>query len=117
MVSWYATAHAARMLRKLFAILQLSALSSLISAVVFFVPQKAHASLTDGLVGYWTFNGPDLNWFTGTALDRSGQGNNGNLIAFSTTTSTVIGKLGQALSFNGATTYVDAGRTSSENIT
>src|SRR5690606_39089221 len=31
--------------------------------------------LTDGLVGYWTFNGPDMT--STTALDVSGSGNHG----------------------------------------
>ncbi|MBU6320949.1 four helix bundle protein [Patescibacteria group bacterium] len=58
------------------------------------------------LVGYWTFNNKDMNWQTGIALDKSGQGNNGTLINMSTTTSPVEGKVGQALKFNGTSQYV-----------
>ena len=63
--------------------------------------------LTNGLVGYWTFNNSDINWKTGVVTDRSGKGNNGQLIAMSTTSSPVEGKMGQALSFNGNSQYVD----------
>jgi hypothetical protein len=63
--------------------------------------------LANGLVGYWSFNGQDLNWSTNTAIDRSGQGNNGTLTNMSTNTSPVPGKMGQALSFNGTNSYVD----------
>ncbi|MFA4830784.1 MAG: LamG domain-containing protein [Patescibacteria group bacterium] len=59
-----------------------------------------------GLVGYWSFNGPDIAWQTGTAYDRSGSGNNGTITNMSTTTSPVAGKVGQALSFDGVDDYV-----------
>jgi hypothetical protein len=54
-------------------------------------------SLDKGLVGHWTFEGKDM--YGNTALDRSGQGNNGTL-----TNGPVkaIGKIGQALSFDGS---------------
>ena len=58
-----------------------------------------YISLKSGLVGYWTFDGKDLN--TGAALDASGQGNHGALVNMSTSTSRVPGKLGQALKFDG----------------
>jgi hypothetical protein len=64
-------------------------------------PFITHADITSGLVGHWTFDGSDINWATGIARDSSGQGNNGSLIAMSTTTSPVAGKLGQAITFNG----------------
>ena len=47
------------------------------------------------LVGHWTFDGPDIQGTT--AIDRSSFGNNGTI----TGTTKTIGKLGQALSFNG----------------
>ncbi len=62
------------------------------------------------LVGHWTFDGPDIQGTT--AIDRSGKGNNGTI----TGTTKTIGKLGQALSFNGTSDYVDMG-SNSLNIT
>ncbi len=66
---------------------------------------------TSGLVGYWPMNGPDVS--STTAYDRSGQGNNGTLTNGPTPT---IGKVGQALDFNGSTNYVDLGIPSSLNL-
>jgi len=57
-------------------------------------------SLTSGLVGYWTFDGPDLSG--ATATDRSGQGNNGTLNGPVRT----VGKLGQALQFDGSGDFI-----------
>ena len=82
------------------------------------VAQGVGTSLTSGLVGYWTFDNKDLAWTSataGTALDRSGSGNTGTLTNMSRTASPVIGKLGQALKFNGTNQYVDAGTGSSLN--
>ncbi|MFA7309454.1 MAG: LamG domain-containing protein, partial [Candidatus Paceibacterota bacterium] len=62
--------------------------------------------LNSGLVGHWTFDGPNINWKTGTIVDSSGQGNNGTPVSLGTTTSPTIGKIGQALKFNGST-YID----------
>lgn len=60
-------------------------------------------SLTNGLVGYWTFDGADM---TATqALDKSGNSNAGTL----TGTTKAIGKLGQALSFNGSSDVISMG--------
>jgi hypothetical protein len=67
---------------------------------------------TNGLVGMWSFNGPDMSG--NTAIDRSGMGNNG------TTTGgvrVVLGKNGQALQFDGTSGYVSVGDTSSLNAT
>jgi len=74
--------------------------------------------LSSGLVGYWTFDGPNMNWKTGTALDSSGSGNNGTLVKLSTTTSPTQGKIGQALKFNGTTTasYISLGTPGSLDI-
>jgi hypothetical protein len=63
-------------------------------------------SLTSGLVGWWTFDGPDM--LTNVA-DRSGQGNTGNLIlglSGNISTTTAPGRVGQALSFDGVNDYV-----------
>ena len=58
--------------------------------------------LERGLVGHWTFDGKDMN---PNVRDRSGQGNHGNLINFTSTT-TVIGRIGQALEFDGVDDHV-----------
>jgi hypothetical protein len=58
--------------------------------------------LTTGLVGYWSFDGKDINWATNTAYDRSSSGNNGTI----TGATAYPGKLGQGLSFNGTSDYV-----------
>jgi len=58
--------------------------------------------LTNGLVGYWSFNGIDTNWANSTAVDRSSSGNNGTLTNMSQGSNPTPGKLGQALSFNGS---------------
>ncbi len=68
---------------------------------------SAHADTTSGLVGWWTLNGKDTNWNTNTTNDVSGNGNTGTLVSMSTTTSPVLGKLGQALNFNGTSQYVN----------
>jgi len=60
--------------------------------------------LTDGLVGLWSFNGPDMDG--NEAYDRSGQGNTGTLSGLP---ARAIGKVGQALDFNGSTDYVNVG--------
>ena len=68
------------------------------------------SGLSCGLVGYWTFDGKNTNWTTGVTADISGNGNNGQMIGMSTTTSPVAGKIGQALSFNGSSSYVTTGK-------
>src|SRR3989344_4796494 len=69
-------------------------------------PATAHAALTDGLVGYWTFDGRDTNWGTNKTNDRSGSGNTGTMTSMSTTTSPVAGKMGQGLSFDGVNDWI-----------
>ncbi len=56
------------------------------------------ASLEDGLVGHWTFDGKDM---ISNVADVSGQGNHGSLVG-QTSTTTAIGKIGQALDFDGS---------------
>ncbi len=62
---------------------------------------RSRAIISDGLVGWWTMDGSDINWNTNTIIDRSGNGNTGTLINMSTTTSPVEGRIGQALRFDG----------------
>ena len=59
-------------------------------------------TLSSGLVGYWTFNGPDINWTTNKATDASGNGNTGTLVSLATSSAPVAGKLGQALNWLGS---------------
>jgi hypothetical protein len=59
---------------------------------------------TNGLVGYWSFNGADSAGIT--YYDRSGQNNHAT-----TTANKVFGKIGQALTFNG-NNYADIGNAS-----
>jgi uncharacterized protein (TIGR02145 family) len=63
-----------------------------------------NASLQNGLVGHWTFDGPD---FTDKVYDTSGQGHHAYLTGGSTTTSKTRGVLGQGLIPNptGVTSY------------
>jgi len=58
--------------------------------------------LTNGLVGYWTFDGNDM---VPNVLDVSGQGNHGDIVG-QTSTTTAIGKVGQALEFDNSDDYV-----------
>ena len=65
-------------------------------------------SLTSGRVGLWSFDGADVN--PTTAIDRSGQGNNGTLTGASGSQNKpqpVRGRLGQALNFDGTDDYID----------
>ena len=64
-----------------------------------------------GLVGHWTFDGKDM---ISNVADTSGQGNNGYLTSFTSTT-TVPGVFGQALSLNGSGNYVNGGTGASLN--
>src|SRR3989338_2910224 len=85
----------------------------------FIVKAPPYIGLNEGLVGFWSFNGPDMSQSTNNvwALDRSGQGNNGVLKNMATSTARKIGKLGQALEFDGVNDYVDVGSdTTLDNI-
>lgn len=65
-------------------------------------------ALTNGLVGYWTFDGRDTKWSdTSTEIkDISGNSNHGDATGSLATTSVIPGTLGQALSFNGSSDYI-----------
>ena len=65
-----------------------------------------YLTLSSGLVGYWPLDGKTTNWATGKTNDVSGNANTGQLINMSTTTSPVPGKIGQALKFNGTSSYI-----------
>lgn len=58
--------------------------------------ERPGETIESGLVGSWSFNGADVSGTT--AYDRSGSANNGTLTNGPTAT---IGKVGQALSFDG----------------
>src|SRR3989344_375446 len=77
--------------------------------IFFSFPAITSAALTDGLVGYWTFDGKDTNWATSKTNDLSGNGNTGTMTSMSTTTSPVVGKIGQGLKFDGVDDYVNVG--------
>jgi len=63
-----------------------------------------------GLVGYWSFNGQDVDWASTTAevLDRSGEGNNGNVTNFGAE-AVRAGISGQALDFDGTNDHITHG--------
>jgi hypothetical protein len=69
-------------------------------------PSTFFTPLRSSITGWWTMDGMDTNWTSGLVTDKSGAGGSANLIGFSTSTSPVGGKLGQALSFNGSTQYL-----------
>ena len=64
--------------------------------------------ITSGLVGMWSFDGNHMDWSQGTAeaRDQSGNANHGDVINGALP---IIGKIGQALDFDGSNDYVDAG--------
>jgi hypothetical protein len=72
------------------------------------------STLKDGLVGLWTFDGPDV---TDKVYDRSGSANNGYYFNAATSSAKVFGKLGQALSFDGTNDYVGVPDATSLHIT
>ena len=78
-------------------------------------PQKDQ--LTNGLVGYWSFNAPDMHWPTNVAYDRSGRGNNGSILNMSTSSSPVSGASGQALNFDSINDHILVPNSTSLNIT
>jgi hypothetical protein len=69
----------------------------LISAIILACSPLACATLTDGLVGYWSFDN-----FRYQGRDYSGNGNHGNVYG----AKSVSGKVGSALSFDGFDDYV-----------
>lgn len=74
-------------------------------------------TLSQGLVGYWPFDGSTLNWRTDLARDLSGNSDDGLLINMSTTSSPVQGKRGQALKFDAISSVVETTAPASLNGT
>ena len=78
---------------------------------------RTNPTLTTGLVGHWTFDGKD----TTTRIDDvSGNSNNGGLVlgaSGNTATTTVPGRIGQAMAFDGTNDYVTLPNNASLNIT
>jgi len=76
-------------------------------------------SLSNGLVGHWTFDGKHTNWTSptaGTATDFSGQGNTGTFTNMSQTASPTRGVIGQGMSFDGVDDYVNVPGAFSNNL-
>jgi hypothetical protein len=71
-----------------------------------------YLSMSSGLVGYWTFDGKDM---ISNVKDKSGSNNNGYLRGYTATT-TVLGKVGQALKFGGVNNYVSIPQASSLDL-
>ncbi len=65
------------------------------------INSSKNGKMTNGLVALLSFDGADIQG--STAYDRSGNGNNGTLTSSPRPS---IGKIGQALSFDGAATYI-----------
>ncbi len=70
---------------------------------------------THGLLGYWNFENSEVNWTSasaGTVNDLSGNGYTGTMASMSSSTSPVIGKVGQAFDFDAVddAVTIDAAR-------
>jgi hypothetical protein len=72
-------------------------------------------SVTRGLVGHWTFDGSDI--VGGSVQDKSGQGNNGNLLNVATSSFYTLGKVGQSAGFDGVNDCASFGQPTALNIT
>jgi hypothetical protein len=78
------------------------------------VSPNGSSNLSNGLVTYWTFDGKDTPWTSSSAattLDKSGNGNAGTLTNMGQSTAPAVGKIGQALQFNGTNNYVQSANT------
>ncbi len=64
-------------------------------------------SLQSGLVGHWTFDGPQMDWAstTGEVRNSISGGPRGDILNF-TSSGATIGKVGQAFNFDGTDDYV-----------
>jgi len=81
--------------------LDLSEITALYNSGLQKINSSQNNQITNGLVGLWSFNGPDIDG--NEAYDRSGQGNTGTIIG----AVPINGKVGQALSFDGTDDWVD----------
>lgn len=70
--------------------------------------------LSNGLVGHWTFDGAD---FAGTITDRSSSGINGYVIGGATSSMKRVGKIGQAIRFDGVNDSAEMGTSNTFNFT
>ena len=71
---------------------------------------------TNGLVGYWNFDGPNTTTTSGALAGTRDVSNNGNWGTFYNGVKPVAGVVGQALSFDGVNDYVNAGNGASLNF-
>src|SRR3989338_6275632 len=71
------------------------------AAAALLINRPLYIGLNSGLVGYWSFDWPDMAG--NVAYDRSGQGNKSTLTNGPTR---AVGKIGQALDFDGGNDYV-----------
>jgi hypothetical protein len=80
------------------------------------IQPSPNETLRSGLVGHWTFDGPDMDWASTTAEVRGRSVNkyNGNVNGFGSEGAR-IGKIGQALHFDGSDDYVGFGNISALN--
>lgn len=88
-------------MKKITTILMLLVFTSIFSQIPSYVP-------TNGLVGYWPFNG--------NANDSSGNGNNGTING-ATLTSDRFGNINSAYDFDGLSNYIEVNSSNSLNVT
>src|SRR5882724_5808008 len=81
----------------------------------FILNKPSALGLNNGLVGWWTFDGKDMagNY----VFDKSGTGNRGTLTGTNGLPVPTVGKIGQALQFDGADDDVTIASNSSLNVT
>ncbi len=73
--------------------------------------------LNNGLVGYWSMDGNDIDWGTQQIVDRSGYYATGTISNIATTSRVVVGKRGQALDFNGTNALITTSNiTATDNL-
>ncbi|MEX0931436.1 MAG: LamG domain-containing protein [Candidatus Paceibacterota bacterium] len=66
------------------------------------------ALVTQGLVGWWTFDNTTMDWTTGSSTDSSGNNNTGKVNGIGEVRlSQAVGVTGQALTFDGIDDYVE----------